>query len=352
MPTYKEIVDSREPGAVGFSYDGARASMVLKVSSFDVIPSLEDLLGSVKPAGDGSLNRRLPKAHPRFPWLYAERISNCQGIGAPSVATSALLDAPTFDQYAVYPEYLLTVEFTSRPYAVLSDSQVTVTPNTAWTDVTAAGAADAKTYAKTTEMYRFVDMEWAPAADFITAQHGNMVFKSTASPPDGVTFSGRPSLAIQKAILKLTWHMVPGSYVVGPDSHVLKYLARINQHSFMGFDPGMLLYVAVGLRRYTPPYATAHVDPTFGSGVVTPIRYWDVQFVMEFTRRPRATNPYADAGKPASINANWIADGHNLMPWYRDRRFYYVTANNMVESGQVPTYLSVPFHLLFTDPTI
>src|SRR2546421_577504 len=83
---YLEKVASLSPGQAGFALDQGRGTLLYDVTNpLQVEDALTDILGTTDydGPGDGRLSRKLPKAHPFYPWLYAERLSNIQGVGKP-----------------------------------------------------------------------------------------------------------------------------------------------------------------------------------------------------------------------------------------------------------------------------
>jgi hypothetical protein len=327
--------------------EGGRASLALYFTSWPY-SEVTTLLGKVAAAGDGRLRRTLPAAHPVYPWLSAERISNIQGVGRQTKVASV---APLFTNgvnniahYSGYDAYLTTIEFVPRPYAILPDSAITATL-TEWADE----AGDPVENKFTNEYLRYTDYEILPDLDIITAQHGQMVFQATASPPgaNAKSFTGMPRVYVPKAVVKVRWFQVPYTYVEHTDSLILRYLGYINQTDFkLGnrtWPAGSLLYRGVSARRYTPP--VPDVALIGGLSVYSPEKLCDLEFYFEYTRRVNAS-PLS----PAPTNENRIQEGHNCMPWYGDRKFYYVTTKAASEDDQYPTYPSVPFQLLWTDP--
>jgi hypothetical protein len=338
--------ESPNTSSSGFSIEGGRAQLTVYFTSYPYT-EITTILGKTAKMGDGRLQRTRPLAHPTYPWLVAERISNIQGIGAPvKVATSAALfaDVVNLAYYAGYSAYATTIEFTPRPYALLPDSAITSTL-TAWYDEDGTEVENKFT----TEYLRYTDYEVLPDIDVITAQHGMMVFASTATPPNGKSFTGMPRVYVPKAVVKFRWYQVPYSYIDNTDSLILRYLGYINQTDFTTgsrtWEAGSLLYRGVMVKRYTPPVPTTAIIA--GTAVYSTEKLCDIEFYWEYTRRENAS-PIS----PEPTNANRIQYGHNCMPWYGNRQYYYVTTKDDAdEAGRYPTYPSVAFQLLFSDPS-
>ena len=113
---------------------------------------------------------------------------------------------------------------------------------------------------------------------------------------------------------------------------------------------GSLLFTGLSTRPYTPPVPTLDLF----EGVYSAEKLCDVEFNFEYTNRSNG------GATPTISNPNWIAAGHNLLPWLYDRKFYYATATPFIRppatdtdpSVWAPTYESFPFQLLFTDPDV
>lgn len=338
---YYELVASKSPGSAGFALDQGKGTAMYDVTDpLYVSNAVVDLLGATDTAVSttGKLKRQLPKAHPFFPWLYAERVSNIQGVGRPvTFDLSATYEVPlVVPRIALYPRYRLTVEFVQRPYAIVSDDNIpVVTAN--WDNV--AGVSTA--YKSTKEYVRFTDYDIEPDVDVVTAQHGKLIFRSSDS-TNGKSFTGMPRISIAKAVIKFRWFGIPFRYLESANSYLVGYINYINQDPFWQWEEGSLLYRGLRvLRRYTP--AVPDTNLVFGTTAYTPDKLCDVELLWEWTDRALTSFPGGLA------NTNCIAAGHNLMPHYLGG-FYYVTDANASTAAQKPLFRSVPFDLLFTDP--
>jgi hypothetical protein len=336
---YVEQVRSQSPGTAGFALDGARASWQYDVGPFDVADALVDVLGTTDTAvsADGRMTRKLPKAHPQFPWMYAERVANLQGVGKPTTfnITDSFECPLLVQQIALYQRYRLTIDFLPRPYYVVADANIPVATES-WVDEDGL----AQVYQHTREYVRFTDYDVLPDVDVVTAQHGMMRFRGTT--PEKA-FTGMPRVTVAKAVVKFRWFAIPFRYVESSNSYLANYANRVNQFDFWQWPAGSLLYRSFSiLRKWTP--IVPDTNPVFGTTAFTPDKLCDVELLWEFTSRKLAAPP------PAPANGNWVQAGHNLMPNYADRGFYYVSTDNPNPALQVPLFLSVPFQLLFTDP--
>ena len=349
MPdTYQEQIASVSPSTAGFSFDSATAQLPVFVLTANLEDALVDLLGSSEPRGDGRLRRTLPKAHPRFPWLYAERIAEVRGMGKPTFTPADPdLEAPALLHYADYPVYLLTVEFKPRPYAVVQDSLITKTIQSYRLE---DGSSTPGAF--TTEYTRFTDFEVEPNPELITAQQGQFKFRtSDNSSPGGVgdlatTFTGRPRILIPGQKFTMYWYQVPYSYVEDVGGYLTRFMGTVNQLAWLGYDPGTLLYIAPKvIKRYTP--VVPELEYFTELGTFSTNKLCDLALSFQYTGK-RATLA------PTPVNANWVADGHNAQPFFPKRKFYYTSAHVQIPPGaltdEYPTFTSAPHQLLFTDP--
>ena len=349
MPDYTEFVSELSPSASGFAMEGGRATLQLWVAAGELEDAITDLLGDVESSGTGGLVRTLPKAHPRFPWMFASRISNIQGRKWTGKEPSeAELEAPPLGHYAEYDRYLLSVDFEPRMYAVLSDEAIPTESVTWYTE-----NGEVRSYDRPQEWLRFAwgQMVWQP--ELITAQRGQMVFRTSdatePSPPHRTAFQSFPRMTLPKALVKFHWYQVPLGWVDSENSWIVRGIGKINQLDWNGYPAGSLLFTGLGTRPYTPPVPTLDLF----EGVYSAEKLCDVEFNFEYTNRSNG------GATPTISNPNWIAAGHNLLPWLYDRKFYYATARPLgadaadtEPSKWVPTYESFPFQLLFTDPDV
>lgn len=365
---FLERVASQSMSKAGFGIDGGKAVVPYFVNPAltPVEEAIRTILGDVRADCSGSLQRSLPKAHPKFKWLFAERISDITGIGTGRIVQDEedFEAPPIVGAYWEHPLYIFTVEFTFRYYQVLSDQSITV-QNLEW--CYDDGRYFTSYYAN--EWHRFTDYDYMPQPETAYAQHGQMKFRTfDNAPPGGYPFSGYPRMMIPNATVKFRWYQVPFSYVEHAKSGLVRWIGRINQVDWYGWDAGSLLYVGLTVsKRYPPPIPDREVvyleDGTSTIGFSSE-KLCDLELVFLYTDRKQDD-------VPVPYNGNWITAGHNLQPWIHRKEFFYATsawqprikAGTSIEGGTateqhadeneskwVPTYLSIPFQFLFTDP--
>lgn len=296
--------------------------------------TLEAFVGSVDTvAGEGGLARTLPLAHPRFPWLFCDRIASVRGLGNHTLTSAASdLEAPAATQYAEYDNYRVQVEFTPRPYAVLPDTDIVLGTST-WTDEN----GNTQTVRSATEWERFTEWMEDPITEVITAQNGSLKFATSAGDPNNIPVPGGPIMRAPRVDIVCRWHQVPYRYITSSNSYLKRYQGFINQFAWAGYPAGSLLFKGTRVPKLNPPPFPARVR-AYGTTTFSIERIATIELLFEYVNRTQSN-------VPAAASANYITSGHNLLPWFGDRKFYYV-----VGTGNVPTYFSVEFSALFADP--
>lgn len=362
--TFKERVASRSQLTAAFQQEGGTARATYTVANSGAgmwggpgdSPGesvITEILGTAT-VGTRRLYRVMPLAHPLFPWMYAYRIASIQGIGKPS-STQASGDGYEVDTItattASYPYYEIVVEFAPRMYAVTEDEMV---DNYSLTWYNTDGTTT------TTQVYRewarFTDYEIRPAPEIITGQQGQSYFVkdlsaispfTTADRPHSQTFQGLPRIVSPRAQIVFKWMQVPFSYIDSGSSFIMAHIGKINQNAWYGWPAGSLLYEGVNVRRYTPPAPQLRIpDDALDT---TAQKLCDIEFNFTYVKRSQSSVPSL-----SGINGSWVAAGHNLLPWFGDREFYYAIYPDQSDladtSTWYPTYESVPFEILFQNP--
>lgn len=346
--TLIERADSRSPGGLGASYEGAR-SWALYNLSVDTVDDVHQhllwMLGGVS-MGAGKLNRRLPKANPFVPWHYASRLVSVQGVGVNAVADTADLAAEAVAlQYALYSRprgrYEVKVEFEPRDLDVLPDAEVTAQPLT-WT----AADGTSVTSDSNDEYLRFTNDQGDSAPSLSYYQHGQVTFKraNTALRPHGYTASGFPFTVLPDGSFTLVWHMVPYSLCDDFTHWMHTLVGTVNQRRFFNRPPGSLLYMGAKWRRYLPPVLPPVA--VLSGRAFKRDRVADVTFNFLQTTR-QVTDP------PSLPNANWVAAGWNCEPFLPTGEFFYAGpgAGHLGAGFWRPRFYSAPHELLFAVPT-
>lgn len=367
---YSEAAASKSPHSAGFGLDGGPGGRAVG-TYYMANPGLtilhgriQALLGYVEITQQSrALKRGMPLAHPAYPWLYASRIVGIRGMGKAATTEAATTVQPEdldriANAIASYPVLELTIEFTPRLYAVLPDNAVKESTLSYYLpDDNGMVAATTKTIQW--EWVRFTDWVTVANPEIITAQQGQSFFVTstgaiqpyaTTSPPHSYPFQGFPRINSPRSTIIFTWFQVPESYVTSANSYLERYQGFINQNAFYNnrWPVGSLLYETYRVpRRYVPP-----VPATVRAGDTTRFttdKLCDVELVFTKVVRTSSSVPIL-----SSVNRSWLPYGHNLLPWFGDRKFYYAVYPKQTDLNDTaywkPTYDSVPFELLFQNP--
>jgi hypothetical protein len=183
-------------------------------------------------------------------------------------------------------------------------------------------------------------------------QQGTMNWATSggAGTPSG-TYPGILSMLLPNQLIKFTWYQVPYRFLapaVRKDgSYFTRFLNHINQDtvSWCGFTfpPGSLLYLGYNPIKYNPPNNVVQA----ANGAVTYAKLCDIEFTMLYTRR------YGQALPSAPLNGNYVMGGHNLLPWFPVKQYFYATGTKIRSydtSDYPPQYNSRPFQVMLSDP--
>lgn len=379
-----EATATDSPCTGGFSIEGNRkatSAYILApygagaITELDLTKVINLILGTTvsdTPSATGILNRTMPLAHPVWPWLFAESITNITGTGQnskePTYATS--YNVQPIPNFALYTEYRLTIDFTPRPYTVMTDNQIT-------TGNFAPGGPSAYTIDGTSftgpyaaEWLRYTDFTITPSSESVTMQTGNMIFNSSNTVVNTRVFDSLPRMFLPDSVLTFTWYQVPYRLIGSVNSFINSSLrGRVNQNAWPttiggtgGFPPGSLLYVSFKPTRYTPPvpgFITSTVDSTAIFDVENN-KLCNIEFTFLYTNRS-LPSPGGTPETPATppTNKNFIVGGHNLQPSAADYRFHFAQTKQVdadpkngipfMLPGGIPSWYSFPFELLTTD---
>jgi len=364
---YREKIRGTEPGTAGFSRTGGgRATMTQFVGAcggdsvaFTSVAQLhaviDEILGTTKVHDDGlRLKRTLPKAHPRHPDLYAERLTY-RGIGRMTKVTSdpgGGLEADAFEEMSFYPGYQIDIEFASLPYSLITDDQIETGSFTSAVDRYGT-TWPSLTYAK--EWLRYTDIDRMPQTETITAEAGQLIFDIAAAtePNNREAGKGQIQMQVPKSSLIITWFDVPFSYVDGfsgstrVENNIEPAMGCVNQFAWYGFPAGTLLLTAVKIVRHPPPRQELKLWQ--GTAIYAGIKLCDISFV--FSRQ----NVTVTSAPSAATNTNVIQAGHNLLPWAHQGNSWYFAKTNFPTVAAAHgrgVYPSFPFEKLFTNPGV
>lgn len=355
----------QELSTTSFTHDSAKTvrtwfvgSAAQPVNTVDIPDSVRAIIGYTEygPGPYGRMTRHLPIADPAYPWLYASKITSLRGIGTyGKVANAVPLETGTgtFPDYTLWTQYAFTVESEMRPYPVTADSTITAQPYTWFPETNGGTVASSGVYYP--EWQRFCDWDFLPLDEYVTQQRGGATFSTgTGTVPNNSPFQGSPRLFVPNQIFRMLWVGVPLRYVTSPNSYLQKWRGRINQNGWNGpmgptpipagagafFPPGSLLYMGYKPTKYQPPIAATYAPYFVG---VDYSKLCNIELTFLYTSRVGTDLP------PQPSNRNFVLTGHNDLPYFPKRQFFYTQFKD--NTGTVsPMFYSFPLELLFTDP--
>lgn len=383
---FPETIGSTSPSNTGFSMDGGKASMEFMVGSEQAWKVLEQLIGNcselplVAGKAKAGLQRKLPLAHPQFPWFFATAIESYKGhkykktvdyIYEVTEDPNARLLAPAYPVFADYSEYKISVGFEPRPYKILPDeyiefNSISVTyfpPKPNDSAILFSGIWP--------EWERFCYVTSAPRTEYLSGNLGQYAYyipsMADKTPPQDVyqmTNAGQVKILIPSKVIVAKWFQVPYSYVTGSNTANNKTvfelaIGNVNQYPMFGKDvesgypAGSLLLEAVNVSKiYPKPFPELKDIP----GGIPPLTYkgydgellCDLEFVFIY-RNPKSDEIYPEEG------GNEIYAGHNLLPYLQGNTWYAgiirAAAKDETPEGIQPMiYPSFPMELLFCNP--
>ena len=356
-----ETISRVSPSKARFSTGGGSATVEYIIPAANLQGFINNILGNVSKAGDGSLKRSLPAAHPYYDWLYASEISNIEGL-SPSGVTDATnyqrIVQTHFKDVALYRFYKMTVNFQPRPYLIIDDANLKsfrkVTPEYISLD----NPPHESSFLDCVEYYRFVEITVEPSAEFITTAVNTFVFSSPLTgdnSPNGKPVAnqngGGINMLISKPTVKMTWYFVP--YEIVFSKNIQDAQGKVNQNRFFNFPAGSLLLTGIESNKYSPPYQNIAQSPITTFNRPESTRLCDITFIFKLFE-PKTEDlgllPDDDPGMFVDgfeTKGFAIPYGHNLIPWPSDLKYYYAKIGGDKLLPGRPIYLSYPMEKLF-----
>jgi hypothetical protein len=369
--TIKEEQDSagKSDFVAGFSDDDCRSTRSYRVKGAEA-GELSDIIIDIVGATDlqdhpgnlhGAIFRTVPKNGPSsLEYSYfARRILNIRGHGKKIDTNTPVFSwARQFGTFLHYPEYSIEVEFEKVLMSILPDDKIGIF-NSAVPHFPADGSAGFN-YRFAEEWLRYTWWTETPSNNFVSATVGGSRFRTTdpAKPApqlNGTLFQDTPKLYLPDSIVQCKWYNVPYRYLTDQNSYLKRFIGRINEHDFMNYPPGSLLYLGPNPEVKMPMIQTV-LDLISDEDGLDQTRMMDVTLNFLYTQRV-CSDPPGAAEVMFTSNKNRLPFGHNLFPNFLTRKFHYVTAfdgeNTVTAADQTkwePFIKAIPFQMLFTDP--
>lgn len=246
-----------------FAYGGTTTVLQWVMDDSDLDNFIIDTLGKGA-TNSGQLNRVLPARHPRYPDLWASRITGIEGL-SPVGKTQGV---------SYWKKYIVTVQYEAPPYLLVAGSEPPPEGG-------------------------FLIVQGSSACEFIQQNTGQ--FKYPTNPKLGgksgkvIPGGGGTAVLLIKTRLKWTWIQVPQTALFGGKQGVgrslrMKHqedcLGRVNSDEFAGYEAGTLLLESI--------------SPSVMAGPLGKPFYYNVEMnLLHFDPSPRLVNN---------------VHGHNLVP--------------------------------------
>jgi hypothetical protein len=287
-----------------FSYGaGNQTTMSILVNDADVEQAVADLLGSqeMDPNVHGQLNRVIPMTHPRFHWMFAERIT-----GAHPIRFTDKRQGFGTSKYAAYAARVLTVLFTQPKYSIFSDAQL-----------------DLRYGAPRQEWRRFIEFVHQPASFLLSRETGSFTFTEggggTAPTANTTVVPGNQTQFLSQLDITAIWHKVPQAGLfdnggTGRPTGLLSALNTVNSASFMGYPAGTLLFKAFRLQPLEDPVSPTAFGLNVNNGEASVV--YDVELGFSYFDPPQGGT----------------ARGWNLAPWPNQLWYQFKDTNTLTKT--------------------
>lgn len=370
---FKELIQPISPVSQSWSVDGGQAQATFIINAEDFFAFVIEILGGVEWRADNTLNRYIPMSLPSHPYLYASRIVSFEGMAQDGRATTESfsswdafyqLDKKVLEYAGVYKVYRITVEFSTRPYRILTNDNLSAMgfqQKDQWfiKSNQPAGQPIEEVNVPFTDRYEWcrqttVSESFEPV--ILTNNLGAWYYKTianvdTTGPSNnaGITTQegSGSNLTQMRKIVRIKWWFVPYSTINNINFH--NAYGKINRTEFFGYQAGSLLFKNIEIESYSSPYPIETIqistNPMDLSTAYLKNRYCDLTFVFEEFTVPndqKGSTPIADY---RFLNGK-IKDGHNLMPYSGNNLYYYVE-NNTDKTIALPPMWSYDFRQLF-----
>lgn len=269
---YRELKDS---GRAQFSSNNSNAERNFIIDYDQVDDFVRDLLGWAKWTGT-ALQRVLPDRHPFFINQYA------------TSASVELTGQPDFDDVENFIKkdfWIVRATYEPVLYYVKADNQVTA------------------------ESQRFCSKKYQTQTQLLTSSSG---FKFEGS---GKSLAQQPAIKVNNLQLQLTWHLVPSKdgdpFSIPVEDKILALQAKVNSVTFLGYEPGTVLFLGCDPQASKPKVP----NPT---GDTTGLYSWDITFV--FGIRNEGVSIYGERiGWQYSFDHTFPVPANSLLPGRWDR---------------------------------
>ena len=324
------------------------------------VANIKARLVNVGVADAGKVVRVLPPVHPLRPDLSCSGVLSCTGMSK-YAAADAIRPAglePVSDRFPNWIAYKFRVKFAREPYYLLDNNYIALGNSYYYPPDGSSGSS--VFYAE--EWKRFTSTTRVPTGETLSASNGQMSFRTQSGTfPNESGYTGQPFMSLKNEMVEITWYQVPYRYMLDftfngqvYGSYLTRFTNTVNRWTWNGYAPGSLLYLGATPTIYkpiTPTQATLLEFLTVGQDQSM---LCDIKLRFLYTARTGTDVP--NSGHALLTNKNFVAAGHNLLPHFGNRKFYYsvgaTSGTGVLDASRRPLFESFPFELLFTDPLL
>lgn len=407
-----ERIDTESPGDTSVAPGATEATLFFVVEGQYLFLAYLQILGSCSlnprqwlPGVRGGLTRQVEMSHPRYPYMYADRI-DIVGVKAdgnlrpdaipPNVDLfndndpAKAVDYKSFAFGAFYDHYRIAVHFSTRNYFLLTDDQIEpaikvnglIPPRYSYwdRDITRQSGVVERQYRDYREYLRYTELTIEPHNEIISNTNGKLYWKSAGpgfvqpgfpwpKAESPVQIENAPVIFqnITKNYVRIKWYKVPK--IVSLNPQYIFNAGKINygpnfdddegdyqtfNYEFFNFAPGTLLFLGHEVEEVTTGMPFVPFDGSSPNKLWTSVinqQYVNIsfnfmQFVIpkDFLVQPLVRNIANTTGKMYS-------NGWNFVP-NPNKNFYYIESDNKLNKANAwPPYWSYPFQRMF-DPQV
>lgn len=250
-----------------------------------------------------------------LPWIFPVSVDRICGVKP--------IGRTQFSRVGLYQQAKVTLTYASLPYDVAYDEEVSSVVYDDNGNLIVDSAGNAIKRIDESSLKRFVEKTVQPNAQYLTLPLGFAKWKS-----DGTAFNSGHGRIIGSVDYVYTWHAAPA--IPAAARH---YLGSVNNVTFDGKKPGLMLYTGCQIQRYIGPHGLKQYNiayrlkyfeavnpktgqPYKGSDLVPGATTATLQTIPDTSTTTTAPQTYGLLDPP--INPCNFAVGHNWFLHYRN----------------------------------
>jgi hypothetical protein len=308
-----EVAEDRGASGANLSLESQESTRVGYVRANKLRSAVRFFLGysEADTSAPWRLRRELPNWDPELPWLFAHSVS------AGPVVLKPNEDNPDEEPYLNSPFATDGQRYTSYKWRLLTVKYRAFKGCKFWPDSSIEAATD--------EYKRFVIASISGKIEALSADGvSNLIFAETGTggpslTPPGTPFPAPLTVLLPKATITLEWLNVDRAYISNNPNilfptKLFACMGTVNSAEFMGFEAGTLLCQPPEIIENPSPVAS----DTAADVEYDPLTNVNVRFHFDYFK------PEAGATSP-------VTQGHNLMAWRQNQKFYLATRDGTTD---------------------